>query len=142
MKAHERQREISLLELAAMVIRRDIIESSDSKCDENGIVDELIECRARELVKHDRKLKYTHDVEAFTCEICQDTLVVLKHSNIDKAIRFALSHIANIHIVFNGMVAVVGGKSDRNISELDDTVIYYQIDILDIENKEKNLISV
>ncbi len=125
-------REITLLELAALVIKQEIIESTIySKGDIESIreiVDDLALCRAEELIDNNKTYKYTFETEAFTCEICNDSLVVLKHSTLDKAVRYALENIGEIHIVFNGDIAVIGGNSSRDLGDmyklLSDTMIY------------------
>lgn len=123
--------EITLLELAAIVIKRDIIESTtkEQQIDIEGIIDELVDTRARELIRHNKKIRYTFEQEAFTCEICNNNLIVLKHSSVDKAIRFALSNIANIHIVFKDKIVVIGGKSNRNIGDIQNTDYIMYTDI-------------
>ena len=111
MREYERLRETTLVELAAIVIKCEILDNLECK-DMLGIVDELVECRVNEMNLDDTKISYTEGVEAFTCEVFGNQIYVMKHSTIDNAIRYSVENIGEINVIYNNDIVVFGGASD------------------------------
>jgi hypothetical protein len=114
MRETREYRETTLIELVTLVLKQEILERLESK-DTIDLVDELAECRAREMVRQDRVVRYRSKVHAFTCEVAADKVYVVRHNSIDEAIRYALECIGNIQIVYDNNIVVFGGESDREI---------------------------
>lgn len=76
------------------------------------MADELARHRASELVQPGSKIRYYKNLEAFTCEITQNRVYLLRHSTIDKAMRYALENIGDITVIYNDEVIVFGGYVD------------------------------
>lgn len=134
----EEIKSITLLELTALVLKQYILEEIKQP-DMIDIVDELASCRAEELVKSNKIIKYAKQVEAFTCEICCDRLYVIKHENIDNAIRYAVNNIGEISIVYNDDIVVIGGYQDNFVYwGYNNNYELYKIRIGDSAHEEKN----
>lgn len=131
-------RETTLLELASMVLKQSIVENI-IETDTIDIVEDLAKCRAFELVKSNKKIKYKPNIEAFTCEICCDRLYIIKHSSIDKALRYALSNIGEISIIYNNDIVVIGGYQNNEVYwGLNQDGKMYKIGIGECAHEEKN----
>lgn len=112
-------RETSILNLVATTLRQLIMEdkirtmtASEEYFDLESIIDvanDMANIRALEIVKHDRVLNYHSDLEAFTCEISGSRAYILKHKDIDTALRYALENIGEISVIYNDKVIVFGG---------------------------------
>ena len=112
-------RETSILNLVATTLRQLIMEDKirtmtarEEYFDLESIIDvanDMANIRALEIVKHDRVLNYHSDLEAFTCEISGSRAYILKHKDIDTALRYALENIGEISVIYNDKVIVFGG---------------------------------
>lgn len=106
----DKTRETSLLEITTLVLKQQITEFLREPGMED-IIDDLAVIRASEIVRTDKNVKYA-DTEAFTCEISTDKIFITKHPSVDKAIRYALSNIGEISIVYQNNIVVFGGITD------------------------------
>lgn len=114
MKNTREIRETTLLELAALVLKQSITEGIKEK-GMKEFVDDIACYRAKELVKRNVQVEYCKGVEAFTCEICSDRLYIIKHTDVNSAILYAVDNIGEISIVFNENIVVIGGIQDKEV---------------------------
>lgn len=114
----------TLLKLAALVLRYDILERINEDMIE--LVDELVDIRVKEIVPEDKEIFYNRKIEAFTCEISGNSLYVLKHRTLYDAIKYATLNIVEATVVFEDKVVVIGGYQDNDIKWIpaDDKNIY------------------
>lgn len=114
-------RETSVLNLVATVLKQLVLTdqirtlSNEDCIDIESIQDiacEFASIRASELVKQNKVVNYHSDLEAFTCEISGNKVFILRHSNIDMALRYALENIGEISVIYNDEVIVFGGYVD------------------------------
>lgn len=114
----------TLLKLAALVLRYDILERINEDMIE--LVDELVDIRVKEIVPEDKEIFYNRKIEAFTCEISGNSLYVLKHRTLYDAIKYATLNIVEATVVFEDKVVVIGGYQDNDIKWIpaDDKNVY------------------
>lgn len=97
------------LDLAKLVIKEEILERTRENDIE--IIDELALCRAREMVGNSHtQIRYSPEINAFTCEICCDRIIVRKHRTLNKAIDFAVSNISEIQVIHRDTVVGLWDK--------------------------------
>lgn len=108
------ERETTILELAALVIKHVILDEI-RQADMMDIIDDLATYRATEIIRQNKRVTYKPNVEAFTCEIGADRLYIVRHKSVDAAIRYALSNIGNIQIVYKDDIVVIGGCKDNEV---------------------------
>lgn len=109
-----RIRETTLLELAEIIIRQQILEKLT---DESMIfaLEDLIKYRVQELGLGESTISYTDEENAFTCELSGTDFYVLKHDSLDKAIEYELENIGEIHIIHN--MSVYETELRKSLSE-------------------------
>lgn len=114
-KAYVREtKTITILDLARLVLEQSILDSN-SDPDSIGLVSEIARCRAEEIVQDNKTIEYIADLEAFTCEVANTGVYVIKHNSLKDAIQYVMDNIGEISIVYNEQVVVLSGFSEGGV---------------------------